>query len=345
MSDRYIQIDEEGHFHFEGVRVSDADYGATLFSGLYMDETGRCRCKTNDVDVWVEAFDAPLVAANVERDDSSTWELILPYGYSESFHLNTLTLDEWDRFHGYTVRGIPFVFSRAAQSEFFNLVDDYDDDTITVSGHTYHLPSWLNPRPETGASEFWNHIYRTEYPGWELNQPHPALPAFLPKLKLSRSRVLVLGAGSGNDAAFFAAQGHIVTAVDFSHEAVARARAKYGTQPDLTFLQADAFQLPQELSGQFDLIFEHTFYCAIDPVRRNEVVKIWRRALVPGGHVLGVFFAYDKPTGPPFGGSEWELRARLKGAFRPLYWMRLRNSPPKRTAREVLIYAEKISPA
>lgn len=342
MSDRFLQIDEEGQFHFDGTRVSDADYGADLMRGLFMDETGRCKCRTDGMEVWVEAFDAPFVAANVEREDK-TWHLILPYGHSEEFQLESLTLDEWDRFHGRAEKKIPFVFSRAAQAEFFNLLDDYDDDSITADGRTYHLPMWLNPKPESRDSQFWNHIYRTESPEWELNEPHPALPAFFPKIKRSRSRVLVLGAGSGNDAAYFAEQGHIVTAVDFSHEAIARAQAKYGHVQGLKFLQADAFQLPPEMTGQFDLVFEHTFFCAVDPTRRNEVLKIWRRALAEGGHLLGVFFVYDKPTGPPFGGSEWELQARLKNQFRPLYWMRLRNSPPARLARELLIYAEKLS--
>lgn len=341
-ADKFIQIDEEGYFHFDGTRVTDADYGVDLFRGLFMDDSARCKCRMQGMEVWVEAFDAPLVAANVERDGDA-WHLSLPYGYTESFRLETLTLDEWDRFHGYADTKIPFVFSRAAQAEFFNLVDDFDDESVTVGERRYEVPTWLNPNPDSRKADFWNEIYRSEVYGWELNGPHPALPEFFPKLKRSRSRVLVLGAGSGNDAAYFAGQGHIVTAVDFSAEAIARAQKKYGHAQELRFLQADAFALPPEMNGQFDLVFEHTFYCAVDPARRNEIVKIWRRCLVDGGNLLGVFFASDKPMGPPFGGSEWELRARLKKEFRPLYWMRLRNSPRPRMGREALIYAEKLS--
>ncbi|MCM2280481.1 MAG: TPMT family class I SAM-dependent methyltransferase [Bdellovibrionaceae bacterium] len=342
MSERYIQIDEEGYFHFDGTRVTDEDYGAELFRHLRADGTGRCQCQIDGVDAWVEAFDEPLVARNVESHDG-LWEMILPYGQSETFRLETLTLDEWDRFHGHSDRGLPFVLSRGAQAEFFQLLSDYDDETITADGKTYSIPSWLNPEPGTRQSAFWDKIYQTEDPGWELNQPHPALPAFFAKLKLARSRILVLGAGSGNDAAFFASQGHIVTAVDFSAEAISRAQAKYGSLADLKFMQADAFQLPDSMYGQFDLVFEHTFYCAVDPIRRNDIIKLWRRLLVDRGHLLGIFFVYDKPKGPPFGGSEWELRKRLQNAFNPLYWMRVKNSPPKRLAREALIYAQKSS--
>ncbi len=341
-TDKFIQIDEDGYFHFDGTRVSDADYGADLLRGLFMDESGRCKCRAPGMEAWVESFDAPLVAANVERDGDG-WRLLLPYGEAEPFRPGTLTLDEWDRFHGHTDRKIPFVFSRAAQTEFFNLVDAYDDESVTIAGQRHEIPTWLDPKPETRENEFWDQIYRAETPGWELNEPHPALPRFFPKLKRARSRVLVLGAGSGNDAAYLANQGHIVTAVDFSREAIARAKKKYGHIQDLNFLQADAFDLPSDVDGRFDLVFEHTFYCAVDPVRRADIMKVWRRCLADGGHLLGIFFAQDKPAGPPFGGSEWELRARLKNQFRPLYWMRLRDSPRPRLGRELLIYAEKLS--
>ena len=157
-----------------------------------------------------------------------------------------------------------------------------------------------------------------------------------------------MGAGAGDDAAYFADLGHLVTAVDFSDEALARARAKHGDRPGLRFIKADAFHLPPSLAtegttGAFDLIVEHTFYCAIDPCRRNELVSIWRRCLAEGGHLLAVFFTMDKAQGPPFGGSEWELRARLQGAFRPLYWFRSRNSHETRVGQETLIYPEKIA--
>jgi 2-polyprenyl-3-methyl-5-hydroxy-6-metoxy-1,4-benzoquinol methylase len=41
---------------------------------------------------------------------------------------------------------------------------------------------------------------------------------------MPRCRVLVLGCGEGHDAAFFAQNGHIVTGVDISPEAITRAQ-------------------------------------------------------------------------------------------------------------------------
>lgn len=342
-NDRFLQIDEEGYFIANNLRVADAEYGQRLLKQFYLAEGGRTKCRVDDGEAWVEAFDEPFVGLDVTRGADGVFTLVLPYGYSETFRLDTLSLDEWDRFHGTTERGIPFVLSRTAQSRFFELCDEFDDDSITVGGKRYAVGPWLIQHAQSGHQQFWDEIYRKEVPPWELHKPHPAFTALVPKLKLTRSRVLVLGAGSGSDAAYFAEQGHIVTAVDFSAEAVTAAKAKYADLTNLRFMQSDIFNLPTSMNGQFDLIVEHTCYCAIDPTRRNELVRIWRRLLADNGHVLGVFFAIDKRSGPPFGGSEWEIRARLSKGFQPLYWLRWHQSVADRLGTELLVYAQKSS--
>jgi SAM-dependent methyltransferase len=165
----------------------------------------------------------------------------------------------------------------------------------------------------------------------------------LPRLKLPPSRVLVLGCGSGNDAAHFAKHGHFVTAVDISPEAIQRGKTKYGEEKNLRFIQEDIFRLPTEMYGQFDLIFEHTCFCAIDPRRRNELISLWKKFLTPQGHLLAIFFTMEKRGSPPFGGSEWELRERLKKSFQFVFWGRWRQSVERRLGKELLVYAQKKS--
>lgn len=339
---RFVQIDEEGYFKMDDLRVADAEAGRAWLASLRMDNRGRAVALIGEESAIVEAFDEPFIVLDLEPAGES-WIATLPYGHKESFDLETLTLDEWDRFHGRTKTGVPFVLSRAAQARFFDLVDAYDDDSITVAGRTIATKPWLQENPDVNQSQFWTQIYRTEQPRWELGAPAHALPTLVPKLKLQRSRILVLGAGQGNDAAWFAEQGHIVTAVDFSEEAIARAKEKYGHLQDLTFLQSDVFALPASFTNSFDIVFEHTCYCAITPGRRNELVKVWKRVLADGGHVMGVFFAMDKPFGPPYGGSEWEIRSRLDKSFRPLYWVRMRDSLEQRLGHELFVYAQKLS--
>lgn len=292
-------------------------------------------------EAWVEHFDAPIVARHVRLSEREGCGVIDgPYHSTMEFSLASLCVDEWDRFHGLTDQQIPFVFSRSAQIEFFELLESFDDESVTVHGQRYATPAWLAPANEVNTSPFWTNIYTTEEPRWELGRENPILLSILPQLKLNKSRVLVLGCGSANDAAHFAQQGHMVTAVDFSAEAIQRAKAKYGGIENLTLVQADVFQLPTKMNSAFDLVFEHTLYCAISPDRRSDMVKVWKSCLGPQGNLLGIFFVNEKRQGPPFGGSEWEVRERLKGSFDFLYWTRWRHSIDRRKSQELVVYAK-----
>jgi SAM-dependent methyltransferase len=340
-------MDEEGYFSSQGQRIEDEDFGRSLLLSLTRHETGTFL--VNSAGTWavLEAFDEPLVVQNVEAAAGEEWKILLPYGVEQKFPLNSLRLDDGDRFHGRNLQGLPFVFSRKAQAQFFNLLDGFEDEAFTVNGRRYETPFWLGEEKnaeagQEGRESFWTEIYRTtEKPPWDQDGPALALPSVLPQLKIPKSRVLVLGCGRGHDAAFFAQQGHIVTGVDISPLALDQARERYSALKDLQFHQQDLFQLPENWRGQFDIVFEHTCYCAIPPRRRNDLVKVWKQMLAPGGHMLGVFFVMDKPVGPPFGGSEWELRERLKNHFEFLYWTRWHKSHPRRQGRELVVYAQK----
>lgn len=339
---RFIQIDEAGYFLVDKIRIADPNKGHDWMANVQIDARMRPFTIIDGDAVLIEAFDEPYIALKVARN-AQIWTITILYGHEETFALEDLTVDDWDRFHGTTSRNIPFVFSRSAQAQLFDLFDEFDDESVTVDHKRYKIQPWLQDNSSSVGEEFWTNIYRTEEPGWELNGPSHVLPTIVPKLKLQRCRVLVAGAGSGNDAAWFAQQGHIVTAIDFSQEAIERARSKYGHIRDLKFLCSDIFDLPQDLTGAFDLVFEHTLYCAIAPSRRNDLIKVWRRALTDQGHIMGVFFAFEKKNGPPFGGSEWEIRQRLGKQFRTLYWNRLRDSRPNRLGTELFLYGQKLS--
>ncbi|MEM7647524.1 MAG: methyltransferase domain-containing protein, partial [Pseudomonadota bacterium] len=191
------------------------------------------------------------------------------------------------------------------------------------------------------SESFWSEKYQQQTTPWDLDRPHPELDTTLAQLKLNKMRVLVPGCGSGHDAAFLAEKGNVVTAIDFSPTAIEQAQKKYGDRPNLTFLEGDVFNLDDSHTGAYDLVFEHTCYCAIDPSQRSMLIKQWKRFLDETGHLLGIFFAVPKRTGPYFGGSEWELREKLKKDFQFYYWTRLRHSPDWRRGAELLIYGRK----
>jgi SAM-dependent methyltransferase len=342
LPDKYIAIDEEGYPLFGDVRVTDPNVGGELLEEIRFAENGAYLTTTGGVEAIVEPFDEPYVAAQVSKSKSQ-WKILLPYGFEVPFNLKTLTLDEWDRFHGLTDKGIPFVFSRKAQAEFFNLLDEFDDESITFEGEQIEIPPWLPSRPDVEKADFWTNIYQTEQPRWELEQPTPSLVDLLPRLKLPKSRILVLGCGSGNDAAYFAEQGHVVTAIDISDEALSRGRKKFSRFENIQWLQADLFKLGREHDQSYDVIFENTCFCAINPAKRSELVQIWRRLLAPGGFLMANLFVMEKRNNPPFGSTEWELRERLKKNFHFVFWGRWHQSIDRRNGKELLIYAQKKS--
>lgn len=339
--EKYVSIDEQGYPVFDELRVTDIEVGAQLLRRLERQPNGTFVTHLDDETYLVENFDAPLVIQSVEKPVGDHFLAHFPYDLTEKILLSSLSIDEWDRFHGRTNKDIPVVFSRKAQAIFFDLLDEYDDDSITVDGKNIALPPWLTANGPLDHSEFWTDLYKKGETKWELDEPAAALVDMFPRMKMPRSRILVLGAGSGNDAAFFARSGHIVTAVDISDEALTRAKKKYGDLSNITWIKADLFSLPRQFSEGFDLIFEHTCYCAIDPARRNELVKVWNRCLAPRGYLMGIFFVHDYMNGPPTGGSEWEIRERLRKSYDFRFWGRWRQSVPRRQGFELFVYAQR----
>lgn len=338
---RFIQIDEEGYVLVGELRTQDREVGGEVLNEMIFAPNGALISRCGGAPVIVEAFDEPYVASQVSLTNKQ-FSIELPYGLSFSFNLQSLSLDEWDRFHGKCSNDIPFVMSRKAQANFFNLLEDYDDDSIQFDGKTYPIPSQFPTQQVLSQSDFWTQKYHEEAnPGWNLGVPTEALKDMLPRLKLPKSRVLVLGCGEGHDAAFFAQSGHVVTGVDFSEEAITRAQKNYGSLPGLQFVQQDVFHLDPSFHNAFDIVFEHTCYCAVEPHRRKDLVKVWKQVLHDQGQLMGVFFAMEKRQGPPFGGSEWELRRRLQGSFQFLFWGRWRQSRPTRQGKELFILAQK----
>jgi SAM-dependent methyltransferase len=334
-----IALDEEGYFVLQdGVRLADPYEGISLLKKLRMTEEGGCWTDWNGESLLVEPFDKPLVAQQIIRN-GNLFEILAPYSFTSQIVLESLCLDPWDRFHGLTVQKIPFVMTRKAQAEFFNLVDNYDDDSLTIAGRQYPTPPFYIENNEIQSTPFWNTKYQQASPRWDLNQHHPAFEAILPQIKINKCRVLNLGCGRGHDAAYFAKQGHIVRGVDFSSTAIAQARDLYGSLNNLQFEEADALR-PNGFTPA-DLILEHTLFCAISPQRRKDLILQWKRCLDDRGHLLGLFFVHPYRGGPPYGGSEWELREYLEKHFRLLYWKRWPLSPPQRQGTELVIYAQK----
>lgn len=338
----YLTINEHGELFLDKSEkpVPDGEIAQTLLRNVRLTNNFNLETSFEKTKYLIEAFDHPLFAYRVQAQAGKVF-IQTQQQLSFEADLTKFSLDPFDRICGLTTSNAPFRLTEKAQSQLFDDCDEFDDESFTLSGLRVETPDYYFENPNLSDSEFWTDIYNEGNPGWDLGEPAVAFKDMIQRIKLPKSRILVLGCGSGHDAALFAEAGHVVTAVDFSAGAIQKAKSLYGHVENMSFVQQDIFTLPHEWNETFDVIVEHTCFCAIDPDRRKEMVKLWRRLLHEEGQVMGVFFAMLKRAGPPYGSSEWEIRELLKNSFHFLFWGRWRESIPRREGRELFILAKK----
>lgn len=161
----------------------------------------------------------------------------------------------------------------------------------------------------------WEELYQAGDMRWEKGAPSPGLVDFLAAHRdLSGETVCVPGGGTGHDAGEWAKAGFRVYGYDIAPSAVrlSRERAVANGWP-VEFRVADF--LRDEPPFQFDWLFEHTLFCAIQPSERELYIQATRRWLKPGGHYLAVNYLIPDTDGPPFGTTREEAVERCSPYF------------------------------
>jgi SAM-dependent methyltransferase len=331
-----LEIDEEGYPMFGGLRIHDPQVLLDIFSHLRRSQPELPRskivtCLEAKHWAWIDAFDAPLVAQSAHLLSQTEARLEFLGGLSETLPVDLFEVDEWDRLHALVgTQCFPAVLSRKAQALLLN--------DFVARGVSPQLKRFRDPAGQAlSKSDYWSQAYADRQDGWELGGPHPALTGQDWK-RFEGARVLVPGAGRAHDAAFLAPAiaSSEVLALDFSEEAVRFSRERYAAIQNLSCEKADVFEfLKAQPEASWDLVFEHTFFCAIDPLRRHEYLREVRRVLKPGGRWIGIFFLLEHAGGPPFALTQWELRESVKKDFDIKAWQRLQASPSGRTHKEL----------
>ncbi len=186
--------------------------------------------------------------------------------------------------------------------------------------------------------EFWEQRYQEGTPRWDLGQPAPPFVSLLKDPGApAAGQTAVLGAGRGHDALWFAEHGFEVVGFDFAPSAIATATTT-AQQRGLPakFLQRNIFELSPEFDQAFDYVVEHTCFCAIAPDQRPDYVQTVRKLLKPQGELIAIFWAHDRPNGPPFGATLAEIRQLFAPEFDVSALTPISNSPPNRENEEYL---------
>jgi len=200
------------------------------------------------------------------------------------------------------------------------------------------------PSPAGARTEDWDVMWQNKFTPWDRSEPNPALvdalneksdiinPPSTGSDATRRKRVLVPGCGRGYDVLLFASHGYDAYGLDVSQTAVDACRELDEEQGEDAirypfrdmrlgrgsrhFLAADFFK--NELAshtngGNFDIIYDYTFLCALPPDLRPRWSKQMSKLLAPDGSLVCLEGPLTKPPkagGPPHGLSS-ELYTQL----------------------------------
>lgn len=171
------------------------------------------------------------------------------------------------------------------------------------------------PKRDPADPEFWDLRYDANFAPWDAGRVPAQLAAFVACASRPRS-VLVPGCGAARDVRFLAESGWDVLGIDFSHEAIAKARALLG--PHVNRVRYGDFFAPIA-EAPFEVVYERAFLCALPrrlwPAWGERVAQL----VEPGGTLAGYFYFDAGERGPPFAlHAQVELDALLSTAFERL---------------------------
>ena len=183
--------------------------------------------------------------------------------------------------------------------------------------------------------DYWSNRYDDGTAVWDLGEVSPPLRNYINQLEDKNTRILIPGCGNTYEADYLLKQGFTdVTVIDIAPALVAQLKEKYKDNPSIKIILGDFFKY----EGEYDLILEQTFFCALDPALRNNYVAKMPELLAPNGKLVGVLFNRRfEEQGPPFGGTKDEYEPMFANEFNFKTFEPCYNSFSKRKDSELFI--------
>ncbi len=183
--------------------------------------------------------------------------------------------------------------------------------------------------------EFWNGRYLNGQTGWDIGRASRPMTEFIDTLTDRSTRILIPGCGNAYEAEYLHDRGFAnVHLIDLAPLALQRFADRVPGFPKENLIKGDFFAH----SGNYDLILEQTFFCAIDPGLRPAYASKISELLVPGGRLAGVLFRvplYDDH--PPFGGNAEEYHTYFEVDLEIMRMEPCRNSIEPRQGDELWV--------
>ena len=185
------------------------------------------------------------------------------------------------------------------------------------------------------TQQYWNKRYVNDDFGWDLGEVSKPLKVYIEQLTNKDLTILIPGAGNSYEAEFLYNLGFKnVFVLDFAEEPLQNIKERMPQFPSTQLVQQDFFNH----QGQYDLIIEQTFFCAINPSLRQQYVNHMKQLLKPNGKLVGLLFNDVLNTDkPPFGGNKEEYNALFSNLFNIKLMETAYNSIKPREGRELFV--------
>lgn len=181
--------------------------------------------------------------------------------------------------------------------------------------------------------DFWNSRYIENKTGWDLGVVSPPIKDYIDQITNKSIRILIPGAGNAHELSYLLENGfENATIIDIAPKLIEHLHQKHESH-HAQIIQGNFF----DHEGEYDLILEQTFFCAIDPSMRESYVKKMKSLLSKDGRLCGVLFDREFTGGPPFGGSSEEYQKLFEKYFNIITLQKCENSHIARKGNEVWI--------
>ena len=186
--------------------------------------------------------------------------------------------------------------------------------------------------------DIWNQRYLDHDMGWDIGYISTPLKAYFDQLSNKELRILIPGCGNAYEAEYLYQKGYKnVTLIDWAQKALDEFQQRNMDFPEDQLICTDFFKH----HGQYDLIIEQTFFCALDPKLRPDYVQQMKNLLAKKGKLVGLLFN-DKLYShrPPFGGKKSEYEKLFSEHFTNVNMETAHNSIPSRQGRELFLHVQ-----
>ena len=184
--------------------------------------------------------------------------------------------------------------------------------------------------------DFWNTLWENKTTHWDIGYPSPAIVNFMSNYPNKNASILIPGCGNAYEAEFLVKNGFTdITLIDIAPIAVNLLKEKFENYPQIKIICGDYF----EHNKKYDLQIEQTFFCALDPKKRNYYVKHSASILKHNGSIIGLMFNKDFGNSfPPFGGNSEEYLELFTPYFEIHTLEKCSNSIPPRIDTELFVH-------